>query len=498
VPDDGTRVQVPDDVVVTVASELGASLDTVRVDGTLAFDPTVDTGLPVDTLLSTPGSSLRIGSEADPVRPDATARVVFVDRGPIDEGRDPDRVGRGLIAMGVFETHGAETTPWTELGAAPRPGDTTLSLPEPSTNWSPGDELVIPGVDPLENRDEEVRIASVDGSTVALDRPLEHDHVPPAPDLPTHAVHLTRNVRFVSESEEIPRRGHVRVHSASTTVRHAGCYGLGRMDKSYPFTNPQHGEPPEDVPPNPRARYALHVHVTGIGAEPPHRVEGCVVDGNPGWGVVNHHGHVDVVDSVTYDVFGSGFVAEAGDERGSFRRNFALRSEGSGEVPDSRAFIRSCVTMYRRSTLTGSAIIGKRLRTAVSNTGTALDTSTTSATAATASGSRGRWSPSRTTSRRATATTPTRSGTGRTSTDRSRTTRGYATSAGRSRTSRSCTSTGRSRCRSRYTPRTAPSLPDTSGHGPSRTTRRTPPAAASTSPGTCSGGPTPATTSTAR
>lgn len=337
-PDDDARVLVPEDVSVAVASELDARLDTVRVDGTLSFDPTVDTRLPVDTLVTTLGSTLRIGSEVEPVRPDATARMLFVDRGAIDEERDPDRVGRGLIVMGEFEVHGAETTPWTELEAAPRAGDRTLSLPEPPTNWSPGDELVIPGVDPLEDQDEAVRVASVDGSTVRLDRPLEHDHVPPASDLPAYVVHLTRNVRFVSESREIPRRGHIMIHSASTSIRHAGCYGLGRTDKSYPFTNPQHGEPPEDVPPNPRARYALHFHITGIGAEPPHRVEGCVVDGSPGWGVVNHHSHVDVVDSVTHRVFGSGFVAEAGDERGSFRRNFALRSAGSGEVPDSRAF----------------------------------------------------------------------------------------------------------------------------------------------------------------
>lgn len=338
VPDDDARVQVAEAVTVTVASELAARLDTVRVDGTLAFDPTVDTRIPVDTLVTTLGSTLRLGTETEPVRPDATARVVFVDRGPIDGTRDPDRIGRGLIVMGAFEVHGAETTPWTALEAAPRAGDQALSLPDPPTNWSPGDELVIPGIDPLENRDERVRIASVDGSTVRLDRPLEHDHVPPAADLPAYAVHLTRNVRFVSESGEIPRRGHVMIHSALTRVRYAGCYELGRTDKSYPFTNPQHGEPPADVPPNPRARYALHFHVTGIGADPPHRVEGCVVDGSPGWGVVNHHSHVDVVDSVTHEVFGAGFVAEAGDERGSFRRNFALRSAGSGELPDSRAF----------------------------------------------------------------------------------------------------------------------------------------------------------------
>jgi hypothetical protein len=337
-PDDGARVLVPEDVSVRVANRVAARLETVRVDGTLTFAPDADTELPVETLVSTVGSTLRIGTADEPVAPDRTARVTFLDRGPIDEERDPDRLGRGLIVMGAFAVHGAETTPWTALAEPPRAGDRTLSLPEPPTNWSPGDEVVLAGIDPLEDRDERVRVASVDGSTVRLDRPLEHDHVPPEPDLPAYVVHLTRNVEFASENRGTPRRGHVMIHSASTTVRYAGCYGLGRTDKSYPFTNPQHGTPPEDVQPNPRARYALHFHVTGTDVEPAHLVEGCVVDGSPGWGVVNHHSHVDVVDSVTYDVLGAGFVAEAGDERGSFRRNFALRSAGSGELPDSRAF----------------------------------------------------------------------------------------------------------------------------------------------------------------
>ncbi|MFB6199082.1 MAG: hypothetical protein ABEI52_12590, partial [Halobacteriaceae archaeon] len=113
---------------------------------------------------------------------------------------------------------------------------------------------------------------------------------------------------------------------------------LGRTDKSYPFTNGIHGTPPEDVPPNPKARYALHFHKTGIGADTPHEVQGISVHGSPGWGVVNHKSLAHVTDSVTYQVFGTGFVAENGIERGSFKRNFALRSEGSGEFVDARAF----------------------------------------------------------------------------------------------------------------------------------------------------------------
>lgn len=339
VPGDEAYVRIDPDVTVTVASDLPARLKAVRVDGTLGFDPTVDTHLRVDTLVTTSGSALRIGTEAQPIRPDATAKITFADLGPIDEEWDPTRVSRGLIQFGELTVHGAETTAWTELERHPHAGDRTLTLPEAPTNWESGDRIVIPGVDPKKNQDEEVTIAATDGRRVRLDRSLAYDHLPPVSDLPAYALNLSRNVRFVSETAEVPRRGHIIILSSSSDVRFAGCYGLGRSDKSYPFTNPEHGTPPTDVAPNPKARYALHYHRTGISAEPPHRVEGCVVDGSPGWGIVNHHGHVDVVDSVTYDVFGAGFVTEAGNERGSFRRNFALRSEGSGELIDSRQFV---------------------------------------------------------------------------------------------------------------------------------------------------------------
>ena len=43
-----------------------------------------------------------------------------------------------------------------------------------------------------------------------------------------------------------------------------------------------------------------------------------------------------IEDGVTFDVVGAGFVTEAGDEIGAFRRNFALRSAGSGAGIEAR------------------------------------------------------------------------------------------------------------------------------------------------------------------
>jgi hypothetical protein len=51
---------------------------------------------------------------------------------------------------------------------------------------------------------------------------------------------------------------------------------------------------------------------------------------------VNHSSYVDFTSNVSYDVNGSGFVTEVGDEVGSFRDNFAIRSLGTREHANSR------------------------------------------------------------------------------------------------------------------------------------------------------------------
>jgi hypothetical protein len=368
VPADGGRAHVPEGVTVTLDHEDDARLEWVRVDGTLRFDPGADTHLQVETLITSGGSRLEIGTEATPIDPDRTARLTFVDRGPIDEDDDPRRIGKGLVTMGTVEIHGAERTNWTSLDQHATVGDDEISLSDPPTGWQPGDQLVLPAQKPayvwdtdpayqardpnspdeLDGEikedtvhDEEVTIASIDGRTVHLEETLEHDHVPPRASLDSYVLNLTRNVRFDSENTDPLRRGHVMFMNQDVDVRYLGTYGLGRTEKRRPITNPNgdgEGVDIPDGPPNPKARYALHFHRTGYDPDTdPGRIEGCAVWGSPGWGIVNHESHADIVDSVTYDVVGAGFVAENGLEIGSFERNFALRSRGTAEPAKIRA-----------------------------------------------------------------------------------------------------------------------------------------------------------------
>jgi hypothetical protein len=341
VPDEGARVHIPDDVTVTLDHEAAARLRTVRVDGTLTVDPAVTTHLLLDTLVVTETGTLELGTPENPVQRDAGARLTFSDRGPLDESADPERIGRGLLTLAdaTVRIVGDTVTPWLSLDRAPRAGDTELLVADAPTGWQPGDSVVLAGMHPDRDEDELLTVAGVDGRRIELDAPLEFDHVPPRESFSAVVASLTRAVTLESESTQTKRRGHVMFMSDDVHVGHTAFSSLGRTDKSRPFTDPKNGVPPKDVEPNPQARYACHFHRTGTGADTtPRVVEGCVVDGSPGWGYVNHASHVRFEDNVSFRVFGAGFVAETGAERGTFRRNFALRSRGSGSVPDGRQF----------------------------------------------------------------------------------------------------------------------------------------------------------------
>ena len=337
IPDEEARVLIRDGVSVTITGET-ACLDWLLVDGTLTFDPTAHTRLEAETVMSLPGSTLEIGTSETPIRHDVEARITFLDRGPIDEEQDPTREGRGLLVGGDLTIHGAEKTAWTELSSPPAAGDRALELPEAPTDWQQGDRIVVPGMVPNETQDEERTIESVEGDTIALDEALEYDHGPPAAGLNAYAMNLSRNVVFASENADTKRRGHVMIMSTGTAVRNARFDDLGRTDKRRVVSNPVRGEEylEDESETNLRARYPLHYHKSGIGADP-HYAEGVVIDGSPGWGLVNHHAHAHVTDCITYDVLGAGFVAEGGNERGSFESCMAIRSEGSGERIDDRS-----------------------------------------------------------------------------------------------------------------------------------------------------------------
>ncbi len=124
--------------------------------------------------------------------------------------------------------------------------------------------------------------------------------------------------------------------------------------------------PPEEIT-NMRGRYALHIHQAGTDGAGDHgdhqdlcpvtgdiicrcsgdgdndddgrpdtdfchegaQIAGNVVWGSPGWGMVQHSSVADLVDNVAFDVAGSAFVSESGDEVGTWSKNAAFGTYGA-------------------------------------------------------------------------------------------------------------------------------------------------------------------------
>jgi hypothetical protein len=341
-PTADANVLIPKGKTVTLDEVLSVSIRTVRIDGKLEFAHDRDTCLVVDTMVVPPGGELVVGTVKAPIAPDKRARIVFADRGPIDTRWDPNLLSRGLLAHGTVSLVGAEVTPHVALARAPHRGDTTLVLARVPINWKKGDRLVLTGTTIPQGKggrteDEELTILDISRTEVTV-RPLEFDHTAPKEGLTAFVGNLTRNVRLESQNvnpADLARHAHVMfMHSPRVALHHAGFYDLGRTDKRIPVNDPRLEDRKKLIAgsgTNPRGRYPVHFHRTGADLKiPAIPVRGCAVVNSPGWGYVNHSSHVEFEDNVAYNVHGAAFVTEAGDEVGSFRRNLAVRSVGSG------------------------------------------------------------------------------------------------------------------------------------------------------------------------
>lgn len=209
---------------------------------------------------------------------------------------------------------------------------------------------------------------------------LQFDH----PVISGYVADVTRNATFASQNvTTISERGQVMfMHNDDVHVDAAGFYGLGRTDKRIPIDDPvlspdpdhpgkfttdkidpttgqrvivpvldANGKPvvingtaqmqPVRTGLNPRGRYAVHFHRTGVdeGSDPATIADSSVVD-TPGWGIVNHSSNVDVDGNVVFNAVGAAYATEAGDEIGRFDGNIAIHSVGSGMSNDSRSNVQ--------------------------------------------------------------------------------------------------------------------------------------------------------------
>ncbi|WP_420401912.1 G8 domain-containing protein [Flagellimonas sp.] len=364
VPGNDARVLIPNNVTVTVDALIAQNFKSIRIasGGKLQYATNVNTELRTEFLVSEMGGSFEIGTEANKVDATVTAKLVFAWRGGTTQAEDPNRFAPGAVFMGPVRMHGADKTSWTTLAVHPTAGATQLSLGTTPAGWRVGDELVVAGTDINDYQsDEKVTISGIDGSTVTLTNALTKNHQPPSQLAGMVDVHVSNNTRNVIVSSENPGvaalsgtngygkpRGHMMfMHNPDVVLKYIETENTGRTDKAIELDDwsvPEEGEEGQPDPrwsttvpypagegKNPRGRYSIHFHRTLDNNSNKALVEGCVVNNDPGWGYTNHSSNVDFINNVSYEVVGSAYCTEAGDELGSFLRNIAIRTYNPSE-----------------------------------------------------------------------------------------------------------------------------------------------------------------------
>lgn len=288
-------------------------------------------------------------------------------------GWDPLQLSLGVVTHGAVRINGKQKRSKSSIAATAMAGDNSIKLDASPSGWQVGDQIVITGTryvgreagtgESLGSQDEIRTITEINGKTISFDRSLNFSHSTPRTDLKAYAANLTRNVEFhsatdlaiegVLEADDVGNiattLGHVMfMHNEDVQVHNAAFDDLGRSNKNDVLddfqrqgfdgldadrrTN-QNGEwvkTPANEITNQRGRYAVHIHRAGATeADSAAIIAGSVITGGPGWGFVSHDSRANFHDNITYGVLGAGFVAETGNETGTWARNIAINTYGA-------------------------------------------------------------------------------------------------------------------------------------------------------------------------
>ncbi|WP_299551671.1 Ig-like domain-containing protein [Seonamhaeicola sp.] len=361
VPASNARVLINPNHTVTVNAVINTDYKSVRIanGGALIYATDRDTELRTEFLVGEKGSTFKIGETSNQVQADKTAKLTFAWLGGTTQVQDPSRFAPGAVLMGQVRMHGAPKTNWTTLAVKPSAGATQLILNTTPSGWRNNDDIVVAGTSSQSYYGDEIaKVSNVSGNTVTLTSALTKNHTPPSQIASLVDVHVSNNTRNViissantSESALTGTngygkpRGHMMFMGTAIDVKlnNIETENTGRTEKRFlldDWSVPADetlrlGPYPLGAGKNPRGRYSIHFHrsiqftttAPDYTATPPlAEVTGCVVNNDPGWGFVNHSSHVNFTQNVAYNVKGSAFCTEAGNELGSFRENIAIRT----------------------------------------------------------------------------------------------------------------------------------------------------------------------------
>jgi hypothetical protein len=300
----------------------------------------------------------------------------------------------GLVCMGPARLHGEKKAHFLNASANLPAGAASIQLIGVSgSNWKVGDEICVGatessgtsttdpayvgptsfdgswnGADGVQtqslgfrnSQDEPRTITAISGDTITLSAPLAYNHQVYSGTLPRgqavtirpYVVNFTRSIQHRAElaSTDLQHRPHMMfMHDDDMDIRYVDILNFGRTstDPSLYVPTAQYGKQvflgTTDLANtnNVRGRYGMHIHSTGpyFGRKMV-VVQGIVVRGQngpslsaipvPGWGITQHNSRCAIEDCITYNVRGSGFVSELGNEIGQWVNNISIWNRGDG------------------------------------------------------------------------------------------------------------------------------------------------------------------------
>ena len=336
VPARGSNVLIRPTHRVVYDVESTELIRSLHIGGTLSFDPSRDTKLVVGLIKIEAGESVSDeGFECDAhiAEPDATLPRAALEIGtpevpiPTDkkaivqlqyvEGTNKESWPALVCCGGRLDIHGAAMSrTWVKLGATAKAGSTEVKLAEKVEGWKVGDRVILTPTQPIFNKDgatEERRIASIDGTKIALDRPLQDEHLGTGEFRGEIANH-SRNV-VVESADPNGARGHTMYHRYSSgSISYAEFRHLGKQ--------------------NVLGRYSIHYHLVGDTMRGSSVIGASIWDSHNRWVTIHGTNYLLVRDCVGYRSIGHGYFMEDGTEvYNVLDRNLAVGTRKGKRLP---------------------------------------------------------------------------------------------------------------------------------------------------------------------
>ena len=241
--------------------------------------------------------ALEVGTRDNPIPAGITARI----RLHFMEGMNPDDAPAISACSARMDFHGAPMNrTWVKLGADLQRGDLAVVLSEPVTGWRVGDSVIVTGSihgdhlrtyrpgqkNSAQPETEERVIASIAGTQITLDRPLEYRHLGTG-DLRSEIANLSRNV-IVESADKDGVRGHTIFHQFSSGgISYARFAHLGKEGAL--------------------GRYPIHFHLVEDTMRGSGVIGAAIVDSQNRWITLHGAQYLLVRDCVGYRSVGHGF-----------------------------------------------------------------------------------------------------------------------------------------------------------------------------------------------